>query len=324
MAKDEKVKQGPLDAATAAQLVSTGQALIEVATPEMRTMALQFPRDLMAVTERAIVEAKMAGAEFYYRWPVKNKDGTRGWVEGCSIEMALCLMRNFGNVRVGQTSYTETRDAYHWTVGILDLETGSVWERPYRMSKGMPVQGGKLDKFREEDIRFQIGYSKAARNAILNFIPSTIKNKVFAAAMDSVRGVIEAAIEKRGGEIDAVIKPMLAKFEPHGVTQERLEVHYGARDAWLVDELVLMTGDLKQLEQKRESAATLYPVSAEEEAESAADEQPEGAPKMGPTSTGSPDAHQDHEPPNATPDGKQKPKVKTAKSKTAKKTAKSK
>jgi len=258
---------------SAGDIIASGDGVLQVQTREAMVLARQFPRDLAVVTRKAVQISGLAGEDFYYRWLVKNKDGTKDYVQGASVQLALEAFRLFGNCTVVHRPIQSTRFEWIFTAAITDLETGSTYERPYRMDRQFEIYG-RMDKFRKDDIRFQIGVSKAARNAILNFMPQHLIDAMLEAAMNSVRNRVVAKLKEAGGDIEALIEPMMEQFAEYGVSDEMLaEAYAKPRDTWQVEELVMMLGDLKALKSRKETVETLFSKpepTAEEEAEAPA------------------------------------------------------
>ncbi len=121
-------------------------------------------RDQKRVMNNIKVAAAMAGTDFFYRFPVKDK-GTTKYIEGASIKAANAVARLYGNC---STRIRSVDHGDHWlfTAQFYDFETGYVLERQFQQRKDQKVM--KTDRGRQLDILFQIGQSKAIRNVICN------------------------------------------------------------------------------------------------------------------------------------------------------------
>ena len=88
----------------------------------------------------------------------------------------------------------------------MDLETGFTLDRQFRQAKKWTVHG-KFDESRKEDIRFQIGQSKAVRNVILNALPSILIDKAMTAAKAGVMAKVKAFVKTKGlpAAVDAIL-----------------------------------------------------------------------------------------------------------------------
>jgi len=296
---------------SAGDLIMAGETMQQIKTAYATAVQVQKPRILKDVLRRCVEEAELAGDEFYYRWPISSKDRktggvTKGFVEGPSINLALAAVRNFGNMVVQQLPVQETSNSYIFTAALVDLETGFTLERQFRMSKDFPVYG-KMDRFRKDDIKFQVGQSKAIRNVVLNGIPSGLISKMIGAAKGSIKKQIEAKV-LRIGDIQKVIDEMLAAFEKHGVTEGMVEDKVNLkRKSWDIETLTLLSGDLKALVSGAETADSLY---AEDEPEPEVAENGLAGTAMKP---GDPGEHQDIRTGEAAGDGKKKDKKKQGK-----------
>jgi hypothetical protein len=191
---------------------------------------------------------------------------------------------------VQQRPVIETIAAWIFTAAFIDLETGFTIERQYRMDKNFPVYG-KMDKFRKDDIRFQIGQSKAIRNVVLNAVPAGLVDRMMEASKGSVRERIEKEVKEKG--IEEVRKRVLQALVKQGVDPERVIKKLGAKfEDWDVEIITLLYGDLKALKTGEETADSLY-----------GDDDPVPSVEAGKNSlntasmlAGDPSTHQGHEP----------------------------
>lgn len=251
---------------TAMAMIERGGVLRETSSATQRAVALQYPRDLAHIQEKAIEEAKLAGDSMYYSWEVVNqKTGEKSVVEGPSFWCAVAAYRLFGNCSLVPSPVQITDKEYVFTLTFVDHETGIDYPRSYRMDRNFPVYGN-MDKFRKEDIRFQIGQSKGIRNVLTNILPRGLLDRMVTAARDSIRESLEKRIDKLGkGDFnkgrEIVIDEMLRAFGAFGVIEERIVMRYGLkRDHWDLDILVRASGDLKALKTEADSAESLFPL----------------------------------------------------------------
>jgi hypothetical protein len=110
--------------------------------------------------------AAFAGDDWFYRFPVKRRDGGQDWIEGPSIKLANNVARIFGN-NVNEVREIDVGDAWIFYARFTDIETGFSMERAYRQRKSQTSMKMK-DADRQLDIAYQIGQSKAIRNCIVN------------------------------------------------------------------------------------------------------------------------------------------------------------
>lgn len=213
-------------------LVSTGRALQRTQTQFSTAIQVQKPRQVEKVQAAVVKEAAMAGESFYYSWSTNNKDGTKGLVEGVSIDGALILVRNWGNCA---TQIDLVEDApMHWVLSasFIDHETGYTGNRLFRQRKGQSPLNSR-DKDRGADIDFQIGQSKSIRNVVLNCMPSYIVEK----ALESAKMAAEAAIE----DLPAAITAVVTAFGKIKVTEAMLVWKVGVpRDKWQKRDVVML------------------------------------------------------------------------------------
>lgn len=229
------------------------QSLQRVQTQYSTAMAVQRPRTLAEVEHRLMQEADQAGEDFYYGWGA-GKDR----IEGASVGLAMSAVRCFGNCAVEMQPMQETRDAWIFTAAFIDLETGFTLSRQFRQAKKWVVYG-KHDEARKEDIRFQIGQSKAARNVILNALPRWLINRAVDQAKGGVRLKVEQLIKKHTHT--AVVDAAMKRLREHGITDEQVLEKYARKTlkALTVEDLVLIRGDAEALDQELDTPESLYP-----------------------------------------------------------------
>lgn len=226
-----------------------------------KTQALR-PRNPEHSRNVLVREAKLAGLAFFYGWAVKGDDGEKQ-IEGASIGCAMAALRCWGNVAQLMMPVQEVRDAWVFTAQIIDLETGFTCERQFRQSKNWAV-AGRHDAARKEDIRFQIGQSKAIRNAALNYLPDWYIDAAVDAAKAGVRSNIEELVEKKG--IVHAIDLAIGALGRAGVSAESVLARLGYADvrAITIDDVVRLKADFEAIKSGQERAADLFPpVNAE-------------------------------------------------------------
>ena len=253
----------PQEMTAAEKVMSQGGPMQRVQTAYTTAVAVQKPRSIARITKNVLEEAKLAGPGFYYRWEVKNKKtGRKSLVQGASIDLAMCLARNYGNCAL-DIEVQETSTHFHFKGSFIDLETGFTVPRLYRQRKKQDIGGGYGDD-RAEDMVFQIGQSKAQRNAIVKAAP----NWLIEQAIEVAR---EAEINKIKPEHLALARARAIQyFETHGVTQERLEATLESpADNWTAENIVDLKGMATALKEGRVTAEELFPPIEEAEVEEA-------------------------------------------------------
>lgn len=258
MSSELKVYEGGLP-------VSSDVPIQQMRTQFATAMSVQRPRELPAVEKRVLTEAAVAGERFFYGWGA-GKDR----IEGGSIDLAMCLVRNWGNCAVEMQPIQETADAWVFTASLVDLETGFTLSRQFRQSKRHVVHG-KHDEARKEDIRFQIGQSKAIRNVVLNALPKWLADKAIEAAKDNVIELVNRAIATKGlAEIQRI---SVERLTAHGVTPDMILLKFGRPTiaALTPEDLVVMRADNTALHEGQDTLENLYSPPGKEQPNSSSD-----------------------------------------------------
>jgi len=284
---DQLVRQDAINTGfnTAGEMIGAGKTIQSIQTQYATAVAVQKPRDLAVVADRCVKEARLAGESCFYGWGV-GKDR----IEGPSINCAMIAVRNFGNCVLEMRPPVETATAYVFEAAFVDLETGFTYSRQFRQSKRWTVHG-KMDNERKDDVRFQIGQSKAARNCALKALPQWLLDKMMETAKSGVKEKIEAKIKKGG--IEAARKGAADSLGKFGVSVERIELKYGKYATWDVDTLVMLVADVRALADGVESADVLFPEHVDEDPAATSD----GGGVLSPEQmhNGDPATHQGHE-----------------------------
>jgi hypothetical protein len=136
-----------------------------ISSSPVGAQAVAVYRDEQRVMDKLKVLAAAAGEEWFYRFPVRNKDGTTGHIEGPSIKLAMSLARIYGNCDV-DCRVMDMGDEWIFYARFTDFETGFTTTRPFQQRKNQKTMG--KDEDRQRDIALQIGASKAIRNVVVN------------------------------------------------------------------------------------------------------------------------------------------------------------
>ena len=236
----------------AMEIMQDGKALQQVKTSFTTALTVQQPRSMAKAVKNLMQEASFAGNSFYYRWPVKVKGGGQKFVQGPSIDLAMSLARNYGNCVV-DVDVTETLTHYLFKGTFIDLETGFTVPRLYRQRKNQNM-GSKMDADRQEDIVFQIGHSKAQRNAIIKAMPTWLIDKLIETARNAeLNNVKSQPIEvSRASVIDF--------FEGYGATQEMIEKKVGVpADKWMAEQILEIRDMAKTIKDGQATLLELFP-----------------------------------------------------------------
>lgn len=199
-------------------------------------------------------EAVVAGESFFYGWGAgKNR------IEGPSVGLAMAAARIWGNCAVDFKEMQETDSSWVFTSYFIDLQTGFTLGRQFRQSKHSEVHG-KHDPERKDDMRFQIGQSKAARNVVVNALPKWMISRAVEAAKKGVRARIGKYIEQNG--LIAAVSICMKGLKKHGVTEEAVIDKFEKPniEGLTLDDVVMMRGDLYALDENQDRAEMLYPL----------------------------------------------------------------
>lgn len=238
-----------------------------VAGQFVTAIAVQKPRTLPSVQKRLEEEATLAGESFFYGWQAGNER-----IEGPSVKLAMAAVRCWGNCSVELLPIQETADSWIFTAAFVDYETGFTLQRQFRQSKSWTVYG-KLDAARKEDVRFQIGQSKAVRNVVLNAIPSGLVDRAMEVAKDGARTRLTSYIEKidkqagkKGAGIVQATDAVLKSLAKHGAKEEAVlrKLEIADRKAIDVDRLLVLRGDLAALDNGECRCDDIFPPTKSE------------------------------------------------------------
>ena len=244
------------DNSVAARTLAKGGALQQVRSSYATAIAVQQPRILHDVERRLLEEARLSGEDFYYGWG-SGKDA----IEGASVKLAMAAARCYGNCAIEALPVQDMPDSWIFTAAFVDLETGFTLTRQFRQSKQWVVYG-RHDPERKDDIRFQIGQSKAARNVILNAVPEVLIRH----AMDEAKAGVRVGIEKyvKENSMPKAVDLVLSGLAKVGVSEKLVleKVGKAKREAVTVDDLVILRGDLAAIQKGQERADMLFPKEA--------------------------------------------------------------
>jgi hypothetical protein len=272
-----------------------------IEAPHITAIACQVPRDIIKLVPKAIKEAEMMGEDFYYSW----RQGA-GFVEGVSIDGSLVLLRHWGNAT--QDIDIAEEGPKHWVLKawMIDLEAGVAFPRLYRQRKGESHQkkGKDGDADRLLDIAFNIGQSKAQRNAIVKYLPAHFVNKCLEAAKKShTEGIAK--------NLPLAIKMAKDSFEKIGVKVADLERLLENPEAmWSPADTRLLGGIYRAIVSRETSVPKEFPwLAVTPEAAKAegvqtpgsADAPPASGPQPTTGATPPPDASAQGSPPSPTP-----------------------
>ncbi len=241
--------------------LANGGAMQRIESKYVTAVAVQKPRSLPAVARRLEEEATLSGESFYYGWGA-GKDQ----IEGPSVKLAMAAVRCWGNCSVEMMPMQETSDSWIFTASFIDYETGFTLQRQFRQAKGWVVHG-KFDAARKDDIRFQIGQSKAVRNVILNAIPSGLIDRAMEVAKDGARQKLIGFIEKidkqqgkKGAGLIQAVDMVLSGLAKYGAKEDAVlrKLEIADRKAIDIERLLILRSDLSALDDGETRIDDLY------------------------------------------------------------------
>jgi len=240
----------------AGKLMKSGGTLQKVGSQYTTAVKVQEPRNLQQRAKMLLAEARIAGESFYYGWGTGDNKTI-----GPSIGLAMAAARVWGNCAVEPGPIQDTEDSWIMPVQFIDLETGFTLGRSFRQSKKWTVYG-KFDAERKDDVRFQIGQSKAARNVVCNALPKWLIDAAVKEAQTGVRDRVQKFVNENGlvPAIDAVIGGLTRAGVSEAAILEKCEV--AGREGMTIDHVVMLRGDLYALQNNTDRAETLFPMLA--------------------------------------------------------------
>lgn len=234
---------------------SPGQTAIQTTGAGSMARRIADPRDLARVMNNIKIMAGAAGTDWYYRWPVKNKDGTKSFVEGPSIKCASAVARMYGNCEV--TCVVKESMTHHiFEATFVDLETGFCLTRPFQQRRSQNLGTG-MDKERQADIVFQIGVSKATRNVVNNAL-ETFTDFAKEEAKKSL-------VEKIGKNLDGNRKRVVELLAENKIDLKRVEFIYAKPwTEWLATDMAKMYAEIKAISDGMANPDETYPPTKAE------------------------------------------------------------
>jgi len=211
-------------------------------------------RDEQKVLQKLATLAAAAGSDWFYRFPVKKKEGGQDWIEGPSIKLANEVLRVFGNLSL-EIRELDVGDAWVFYARCTDIEGGSSMERAYRQRKSQSSMRTK-DVDRQLDIAYQIGQSKAIRNVVCNFL-QIYCDYAFDQAQDSL-------VEKIGKSLEAWRDRTLEGLRKMPVEVARVERTIGrAAKDWLAPDIARIVAMMRSVADGMASVDEVFPPATE-------------------------------------------------------------
>jgi hypothetical protein len=241
-----------------ATVVPADTGTIQARTPFISALQVKQPRDMAVVERRILRAAALLGDDAFYGW-----GAGKGRVEGGTIKLANAILAIYGNAAVIPEPVQETSEAFYFTHHFVDLETNIAIARQWREGKRSKVDGN-MDEERKMAIRFNRGQSKNIRNVIVHAIPEWLVNKAIEEAKGGVRAKIEKFVQEKS--LAAAQKYVVDQLARVGVTEAQIlaKTLRDKVDGLDVDDIVQLSGDLKSIQNRAESAAVLFPAGRAE------------------------------------------------------------
>lgn len=246
---------GPLDDSNGSAMVNAvlgGANLTQTRTKHVTAVRVQVPRDLDKLREDVVKEAGYMGEDFFYAWEQNDKHSPTGksLIKGMGIEGALVLARNWSNCTCEIEIIEDAPGFWVLQATFIDFERGFTLPRLFRQRK--VERHGKFDAERALDIAFQIGQSKAQRNAIDKAMPQWLVRDAMAAAT--------AAAEKRYENVKDAVARFVKYAQRHGIAPQQLEARIGRPFAnWNAGDCVLLASVFRAIQQNEISLADAFP-----------------------------------------------------------------
>lgn len=248
---------------TSEALASLGGArgMVRTSTAYQTAVVVQKPRDRAKVIEDILFEAGEMGEDFIYSWRQRTNDKNldegdgKVTIEGLSINGAMILIRCWGNAVLPTDLVEETPSHYLFCATFIDLETGFTLPRLFRQRKSQKV--GKMDGDRSEDIAFQIGQSKAQRNAIDKGFPAWLREKAIAASKDSAAA--------KYADLTKWVPLFIQRFSEKGVSKAQMEKRVGKpADIWSSYDLLRFSLIAKAVQEGETTIGDEFPKPQED------------------------------------------------------------
>lgn len=208
------------------------------------------PRDINQIMRMISAHAQMMGTAVRYRWEVNNRaTGTKDVIEGPTIKAAMMVAREYGNCAVGAKKIGETHDHWIFEGRFIDFQTGFIVVREFQQRKSQMT--GMKDQDRARDIVFQIGQSKAARNAVVNALSTLIDF----AMSEADRSVLEW-VKKDPGNAKKVLRERIAGL---GIELKRVETKRARTiDNMTAQDIAITVAEIRAIQEQQATIEDIY------------------------------------------------------------------
>lgn len=229
------------------QMAMSGAGWIMTAQPVARE------RNLAGIRKKIAEACAVYGETYVYSWSVKDrKTGGRAMIEGPTVKLANDIARIWGNNVTMIVRVDDEGESWVFHGAFIDLETGFNYVRPFRQRKSQSLGMPAAEREREIDIIFQVGASKAIRNAVVNALSGEIQF-----AVEQAKRALITWVEANKEKADTYITKMLDREE---IDVKRIEgVLARSRAQWTVRDISRVIAELRGIEDGFTKADDLYP-----------------------------------------------------------------
>jgi hypothetical protein len=250
-------------------------------------------RDEQKILQKIKALAAMAGPDWFYRFPVRTQSGGQDWIEGPSIKLANNVARIYGN-NINEVRELDVGDAWVFYARFTDIENGFSMERAYHQRKSQSSMKTK-DRDRQLDIAYQIGQSKAIRNAIVNGL-----DLYCGFAFDEARNSL---VEKIGKDLEGWRKRTIDGIARMPCDIKRVERVIGrASREWLAPDVARIIAMMQSVADGMATVDDCFPLETAGD-KPATDLPTAAAPSDEPDATDSPTSTEAERPPTEAADG---------------------
>lgn len=210
-------------------------------------------RQVTKIRQKIAEACAIYGETYVYSWPVRDrKTGNKQMIEGPTVKMANDVARIWGNNVTMICRVDDEGESWVFYGAFIDLETGFNYVRPFRQRKDQSLGMPASERARETDIVFQIGASKAIRNAVVNALSGEIQY-----AIEQAKKALVTWVKNNLEKANEWITRML---EREAIDVKRVEAVMGrVREQWTERDLARVMAELRGVDEGYTRADDLFP-----------------------------------------------------------------
>lgn len=210
-------------------------------------------RQVTKIRQKIAEACAIYGETYVYSWPVRDrKTGNKQMIEGPTVKMANDVARIWGNNVTMICRVDDEGESWVFYGAFIDLETGFNYVRPFRQRKDQSLGMPASERARETDIVFQIGASKAIRNAVVNALSGEIQY-----AIEQAKKALVTWVKNNLEKANEWITRML---ERETIDVKRVEAVMGrVREQWTERDLARVMAELRGVDEGYTRADDLFP-----------------------------------------------------------------